>query len=262
MNDFYLPKDFDLWDSIGMLYKTNDYFVRLPIRGTASFESDYHELVVDPDGNRRDLTSFEERMHKLNNFQGEILEYLCSLPDEPRKIMDIGCGPGWLLSALSDHWDKNGIEISNFASQMASKYAHVINVSIEGFECQKNEYDVVVMHHVIEHLQDPVVAIKKIHEMLKPGGILIIGTPDFDCGAARRYGNNFRLLHDRTHVSLFSNDSMHRFLRDHGFHIEKVDYPFFKTSYFSYSNLQKMLETDIVSPPFYGSLMTFLAIKA
>ena len=90
---------------------------------------------------------------------------------------------------------------------------------------------------------------------------MIIGTPDFDCGAARRYGNDFRLLHDKTHVSLFSNDSMHRFLRDMGFKVQKVEYPFFDTTFFNEVNLMRLLENKSISPPFYGSVMTFFAVK-
>jgi len=54
---------------------------------------------------------------------------------------------------------------------------------------------------------------------------------------------------------------MHRFLRDHGFKIDKVEFPFFETDYFTESNLLKMMDEDTVSPPFYGSVMTFFATK-
>ena len=92
--------------------------------------------------------------------------------------------------------------------------------------------------------------------------MLILGTPDFDSGAARRWGARYRLVHDPTHISLFTNDSMHRFLRDHGFDIEYVDYPYFETRYFTSENLARQLDaTSEVSPPFYGSFMTFYSRK-
>ena len=88
-------------------------------------------------------------------------------------------------------------------------------------------------------------------------GVFILGTPNFDSGAARRYGNKFRLLNDPTHISLFSSDSMHRCLRDLGFFIEKVEYPYFDTYWFTKENLLKLLNPNTISPPFYGSNMTF-----
>ena len=261
MNNFNLPEGFDLNRSMNTLYDTGEYFVRLPYRASGSFEEEYHETVFDPDGRIRDLTSEDEKRHKLANFQGEILDELKGFSKIPRKIMDVGCGPGWLLSALDGHWEKYGVEVSSFAAKIAQSYGDVEAVSIENYRHPKNEFDVVVIHHVIEHLTDPSLAISKIYEMLKPGGLLIIGTPDFDCGAARRYGNDFRLLHDKTHVSLFSNDSMHRFLRDMGFKVQKVEYPFFDTTFFNEVNLMRLLENKSISPPFYGSVMTFFAVK-
>ena len=113
------------------------------------------------------------------------------------------------------------------------------------------------MNHVIEHLPDPIGALKRTHRLLRENGVLILGTPDFDSGAARRYGRRFRLLYDPTHISLFSRDSMHRCLRDHGFKITHVEYPFFDTDWFSKENLLRMLDDTTISPPFYGSAMTF-----
>ena len=114
-------------------------------------------------------------------------------------------------------------------------------------------------HHVIEHVFDPHKFIIKIKSLLKKNGNLVISTPDFDSGCARRFKNKYRLLHDDTHVSLFTNDSMHRFLRFHNFFIKKVYYPYFDTTYFNKKNLYSMLKSNKISPPFYGNFMTFIA---
>jgi hypothetical protein len=92
--------------------------------------------------------------------------------------------------------------------------------------------------------------------LLKDKGTFIIGTPDFDSGCARRFGKNYRLMGPE-HIRLFSNDSMHRFLRDHGFKINKVEYPFFNSRLFNKENLMRLFDTSKVSPPFYGNYMTF-----
>jgi hypothetical protein len=54
---------------------------------------------------------------------------------------------------------------------------------------------------------------------------------------------------------------MHRFLRDYGFTIDRVDYPYFDTPYFTAQNLARLLNTSEVSPPFYGNFMTFYCHK-
>ena len=131
MHDFKLPQHFNLQDSMQTLYATGDYFIRLKYRAEDSFEESYHSFVRDPDGQVRDLTSDAEKRHKLVNFQGEILAELSQFPQRRLKIMDIGCGPGWLLSALDCHWEKYGVEISKFAAEIAQEHGVIYNVSIE-----------------------------------------------------------------------------------------------------------------------------------
>ena len=246
-------KKFELNKLMNSLYKSEKYFVQIEAR-SSNYEEDYHSINVDPDGNKRNLLS--ERLRSLNQTK-EVTDFLSTI--KPGKILDFGCGPGWILSSLDATWEKHGVEISKFASKTASKFAKIHTGSIENFT--EKDFDVIIIYHVIEHLSDPISTIKELYKILKPGGYLIIGTPDFDCAAARRFGDNFRLLHDPTHISLFSNDSMHRFLRDHGFKINKVEYPYFDTEWFNETTLKAMLKNDTISPPFYGSIMTFICQK-
>jgi SAM-dependent methyltransferase len=244
----------ELQQMMDSLYETMDYYVHIEPDGTLDYEENYHLFTKDPDGKERKL--LEEREHSLAATK-EILDFLAAI--KPSKFLDIGCGPGWILSALGPEWDKHGIEVSKFASKHAEQFGKVHNGTLDDFKGE--DFDVILMNHVIEHIPDPVGAIKRVHSLLKKGGKFIIGTPDFDSGAARRYGDRFRLLHDPTHVSLFSLDSMHRCLRDNGFKIKHVEYPFFDTMWFNREDLLRMLDDTTISPPFYGSAMTFLCEK-
>lgn len=243
-------REFDLKRLMKNLYENLDYFASIPPDGNVGYEEEYHFTAIDPDGKIRNL--LQERERSLAGVK-EITDYLECL--HPGKILDIGCGLGWILSSLGNGWDKHGLEVSKFASSHAAKFANIHNGTLDDFN--GSEFDVIIMNHVIEHLANPVGALQKIRGMLKPTGIFIIGTPDFDSAAARRYGSNFRLLHDPTHISLFSSDSMHRCLRDQGFKIMMVEYPYFDTPWFTKENVLRILESEGVSPPFYGSAMTF-----
>ena len=238
------------------LYESGDYFASIPPDVGAGYEEEYHEIAIDPDGKERHL--LEEREQWLSGVK-EITDYLDIL--DAKKILDIGCGLGWLLSYLNDDWDKYGVEISKFASNHAKQYGNVFNGILENFP-DNGKFDVIVMNHVIEHLEDPVWALNKIRSMLNDKGVFIVGTPDFDSAAARRYGDRFRLLNDPTHISLFSSDSMHRCLRDNDFKIMKVEYPYFDTPWFNKDDLLKILNDKEISPPFYGSNMTFFCKKS
>lgn len=247
-------RKFDLQGLMKNLYENMAYFASIPPDGEVNFEEVYHCTTTDPDGKTRHL--LQEREHSLLGIK-EITDYLNGL--RPGKILDIGCGLGWLLSSLGQEWDKHGIEVSKFASHHASQYANIHNGTLDDFD--RAGFDVIIMNHVIEHLADPIGALKKIHGLLNREGVFIIGTPDFDSAAARRYGSSFRLLHDPTHISLFCSDSMHRCLRDHGFNIMHVEYPYFDTPWFTRENLLRILDDKGISPPFYGSAMTFFCKK-
>ena len=248
--------DFELTAAMMSLYRSGDYYVRIPAGPTVPEDDTYWTKSVDPDGKVR--ARFAERDLYLENIRPE-LDFIADLA--PGRLLDIGCGPGWLLSAVDDGWDKHGAELSAAAAEHAAQYGDIFVGPFESSSFEAGSFDLIFMYHVIEHLPEPVDALLRASALLRPGGNLVLGTPDFDSGCARRYGNQYRMLHDPTHISLFSNDSMHRCLRDIGFHIEQVEYPYFETQWFDRENLLRMLETDGISPPFYGNFMTFYCTR-
>ena len=232
---------------------TATYYTSRP--STAGYEG-YWDTVVDPDGVTRDR--MQERDQYLDDIKAE-LKFLKSLP--VGRILDVGCGPGWLWAEM-EGWDRYGVETDKLAAEHAGRHCLSYNCEVDDTDFGNDYFDVIVMHHVIEHMEDPVSDLAKVHDLLKPGGILLLGTPDFDSPCARLFGENYRLLHDQTHVSLFTKESMTRLLQDSGFVIDRVDLPFFETRHFTEENLLRMLDTSMVSPPFVGNFMTFYCHKA
>ena len=232
------------------------YFKRRPRGVSPDFEEEYWGKIVDPDGKTRDRR--EERQQFLEDAAGE-LEFLESLP--PGRILDVGCGLGFLLSGLGEKWKKYGVEVSEYAAGYASEWGTIHHGLLPEAGYDAEFFDVVAMHHVIEHMPDPMEQLREVFRVLRRGGALLLATPDFDSGCARRFGECYRLLHDSTHISLFSADSVHRLLRDIGFVIDHVDFPFFNTRHFSRENVLRLFDTDRISPPFFGNFMSFFAHK-
>lgn len=235
---------------------SNPYFTVRPARKPPDYEQEYWGTILDPDGRVRNR--LEERAKHLEDVKQE-LAFLNALP--PGRILDVGCGLGFLLSGLNENWDKYGVEVSHFAGAHAAQWGKIHVGELQDAQYPDGFFDTVVMHHVIEHVADPEALIREVFRVLRGNGILVLGTPDFDSGAARRFGEKYRLLHDPTHIRLFTNESMHRFLRDYGFVIDRVEYPFFDTRYFTPENLMRLIDTNQISPPFYGNFMTFYCHK-
>lgn len=235
---------------------SNPYFTMRPARKPPEYEQEYWGTVVDPDGRVRDR--LQERAKHLEDVKQE-LAFLNALP--PGRILDVDCGLGFMLSGLNESWDKHGVEVSHFAAEHAAQWGKIFVGELRDAHYPDGYFDAIVMHHVIEHVAEPEALIQQVFRILRADGVLVLGTPDFDSGAARRFGEKYRLLHDPTHISLFTNESMRRFLNDYGFVIDRVEYPFFETRYFTPENLTRLFDTDQISPPFYGNFMTFYCHK-
>ena len=235
------------------------YFVRRESPSRPDYEEAYWGTITDPDGRVRDRSL--ERERHLEDVAEE-LDFINSLPAaRGGRMVDVGCGLGYFLSGVSPSWERHGVEVSRFAAERATEWGRVHVGPLESAGYPDGWFDAVVLHHVVEHVDDPIALIQEIRRVMSPGAWLVLGTPDFDSAAARRFGDRYRLLHDPTHISLFTNESMHRFLRDHGFTIHRVEYPFFETRHFTRQSLERLFDTGSVSPPFYGSFMTFYARK-
>lgn len=246
------------WRVADALLDSRNYFVKLD-RPTPNYEEDYWGVVVDPDGVTRDRQQESKERKLFVSRHKEKIDYINELP--AGKILDVGCGQGHLLSAVDKGWQKYGVDVSKMATKVAKKYGEIVCSTLQETGYLSNYFDIVTIVNVVEHVVDPVGLVKEIRRVLKPNGKLIMETPDFDGALARRFGNKFRLLHDKGHVSLFSLLGAHRMLIDLMFEVEQVSYPFFETDMFVDSNLQRLFDTTKTSPPFCGNIVTFYAYK-
>ncbi|MGB2807858.1 MAG: methyltransferase domain-containing protein [Sedimentisphaerales bacterium] len=240
-----------------MRVKEGKYFETRTYDG--GFE-DYYDIQLDPDGNKRNM--LEERERKITFCKNEITFVNSLVSGSQKRLLDLGCGAGFVSSAIDDAWIKYGLEVSEKAAQIARKYISNLHIGpLEKTTYNEEFFNLVLCHHVIEHVKDPISLIKNVHRILKTHGHLVISTPNFDSGTARRFGDRFRMLHDKTHVSLFSDWSLRELLSDYGFQVDRIDYPYFETGYFTEENLLRLFDTSKISPPFYGNIMTLYARK-
>lgn len=249
-------------------WQGNDY--RLCVECDLIFQGVYNKYdyserywteVVDPDGKVRDMR--RERDFKLKNWYGEIISYINRL--DAGRILDIGCGLGFLLSAIDEKWEKVGFDATDksfdFIREQSSNIALLcgdLDYVIKKYS--RNLFDVVVCYHVLEHVEKPVQFFNKIVRLLSKNGTLIVGTPNSKSLCSKWFKGNYRLL-GNGHLSLFSPEHIRSLFKDNNLCIVKSERPFFKTSYFTFSNIFRLVNNRRVSPPFYGNIMTFYGAK-
>jgi len=93
-------------------------------------------------------------------------------------ILDFGCGSGGMLSALSINYEVCGVEPDIYARETATSCGHKLFESAENAISNNVKVDVVTLFHVIEHFYNASYELEKIYDLLNPGGLIIVETPN------------------------------------------------------------------------------------
>jgi 2-polyprenyl-3-methyl-5-hydroxy-6-metoxy-1,4-benzoquinol methylase len=141
------------------------------------------------------------------------------------KVLEIGCAMGTTLSGFRQKgWQVLGVEPEEWTCDQA-KSRHGLEVICAPFEeagLPKESFDVVLLLHVIEHVTDPLTALRQISDLIRPGGFLVLETPRYDTLM-------FHVLRGRErsvipeHLHYFTRKSMLAMCRDAGFDARKVE---------------------------------------
>jgi 2-polyprenyl-3-methyl-5-hydroxy-6-metoxy-1,4-benzoquinol methylase len=96
-------------------------------------------------------------------------------------LLDVGCGPGVFLSLAQEAgFSVTGLELNSVLAQRARQRtgAEVIVGDFMSVRLDDEQFDVITLLDLIEHLPNPVSALRRCHELLKPGGCLVVYTPN------------------------------------------------------------------------------------
>jgi len=126
------------------------------------------------------------------------------------RILDIGCGPGFLLyEARRLGMDTVGLEISKIYASFGREELNldIRQTILEEADLPSAGFDVVVCNNLIEHLANPHDFFLELARILAPAGILHILTPNYD--GAKEYGNEWPGFHkDFEHIFYFNAASL------------------------------------------------------
>ena len=125
------------------------------------------------------------------------------------------------------YFDVAGIELAGEAVGHARRGGlNVLEGSADHINLQRiGSIDLVVLFDVIEHLPDPRATFALCHQLLNPGGVIVLTTGDFGSFLARLAGVRWRLMTPPQHLWFFTQESMRRLATGSGFSIEHVDHP-------------------------------------
>jgi len=145
-------------------------------------------------------------------------------PLDGGRLLDVGFGNGGFLKIASEMgWNAEGIDFDPKAVEVArARGLNVSRASAAELSATSQQYDVITLSHVIEHVHNPIALLQDLYRMLRPGGRLWLDTPNlYSCGA-KRFGRNWRDLDPPRHLVLFNPCSLRESLTKAGFkHIKQ-----------------------------------------
>lgn len=141
-----------------------------------------------------------------------------------KRLLDLGCGNGaFLLRARSAGWAVVGADFDSKAVEAARCQGLDVRLGgVESLNPSIEQFDVITLAHVIEHVHQPVEVLQACYSLLKPGGYLWIETPNIASEGHQLFGRNWRGLEPPRHLVLFTLESMRSALSKVGFTELKV----------------------------------------
>jgi 2-polyprenyl-3-methyl-5-hydroxy-6-metoxy-1,4-benzoquinol methylase len=141
--------------------------------------------------------------------------------DRDYRVLDVGCGGGdFLDAAASIGWVVAGCDPDPAVAASSREGFSAREVRVGGIEAwtdSASTFDAITFSHVIEHVHNPVAAIKLAFDLLAPGGMIYLETPNIDALGRLTYGRNWRGLEPPRHLVLFNWAGLERIVSQAGF---------------------------------------------
>ncbi len=183
-------------------------------------------------------SNFEKytRNSKLkNHWVGQFLSIVSNLcvGTEAESVLDVGCGEGFVVESILEKKSLTrivGIDISTEAIEVAQKMkldASFLVGSAYELPFKDSEFDMVICTEVLEHLENPLVALKEVHRVSKKYAILSVPNEPFFMMGNLAVGKNWsRFGNDIEHINHWIWFLFMRFVQKNGFRVIKRVMPF------------------------------------
>lgn len=148
----------------------------------------------------------------------DYLEPMGADVNEDMRIVDVGCGRGFILTNLADVGFRRLLGIdplidADFVNEGG------VEIRKQHVEDLGGEFDLVMYNHSFEHLWDPYATLEITRRLPRPGGWCLLRIPTVSSYAWKRYGVNWVQLDAPRHLYLYSRGSIDRLARSCGFEI-------------------------------------------
>ena len=235
-------------------------------------ESYFTDHVKDLSGKVRSF--IDDREDKINDHRiewGFLKKY-----KRGGRVLDFGSGPGFFLDSLDGNWEKYAVDTSNFSiSNIQDPTINKFRGTLFEAEYEDNFFDAIYIGHTLDRLTNLSETLSEVRRVLNINGVILAVTPNIGSLCARVFKERYRLLYSN-HLVYFSTETLKKFFSQSGFRLLDVKYPYYGTSFFSYSGFflgtgkillqvfSNIFQVPIkmVSPPYPGNLISVIVARS
>ena len=232
----------------------------------------YTDHVIDLSGKVRNF--LDDRKGKVNDHRiewGYLEKY-----KKGGRILDFGSGPGFFLEALEGNWEKYAVDTSEFAiNNIQDPAVNKFKGTLFEAGFKDNFFDAIYIGHTLDRLTNLKETFTELKRILNLDGVILIVTPNIGSLCAKVFRGKYRLLYSN-HLVYFTPETLMAFFARSGFKMVDIKYPYFGTSFFSFSGfiwgtgkvfLQVLfnffrMPVNLVSPPYRGNIMSVVIAKS
>ncbi len=143
---------------------------------------------------------------------------------ENGRLLDVGCGNGWLLIRMKSlGWNAEGVDFDEETVKIARKNGLKVKLgSLQEQHYPDDFFDAITAVHLVEHLSEPLKFVEECKRILKPGGKLILITPNSRSFLHAVFKVDWRGLEPPRHLQVFTPSSLEKLVNRSGFSDVKV----------------------------------------
>ncbi|MBD2391784.1 class I SAM-dependent methyltransferase [Aphanizomenon flos-aquae NRERC-008] len=202
-----MPLEEDIGKAYQNYYTHNIEYTKQSVLGIF-LRKFYHVVKIIPSH----FLGIRQEEIRLNNM------YLDDI--SPGKLLEVGFGNGKFLNQMRlAGWEVEGVDFDSKAVEgVRTRYGFNVHVgSLERIAYPANTFDAITMSHVIEHVSKPVVLLQECYRILKPGGYLVLVTPNINSWGHTIFRYNWRGLEPPRHLHLFAQNTIRKCATEAGF---------------------------------------------